>query len=191
MFARDGLDGVSLAQVNRAAGQRNATALHYHFGGRDGLLQAIFDKHRPRVAALREPLQAALQQPDSVDELARILILPLLEQVRDPDGGCDYLQFLAQLMNHSQLQARGLDRQVTQSLVLQEQSFAAVLQQLPAALGELRLSYAVLMTFNGLGLYAARVSAGGFDEVYHDLVGTELVRAFSAVLDLGTSLVSG
>ena len=84
LYAERGLDNVSLAEINRAAGQRNATALHYHFGGKQGLIQAIFDKHRPRVAVLREPLLAAVATPATLQQLAAVLIVPLLEQVVDP-----------------------------------------------------------------------------------------------------------
>ncbi|MCX2981529.1 TetR/AcrR family transcriptional regulator [Halieaceae bacterium IMCC14734] len=183
LFAERGLDGVSLAEINRAAGQRNATALHYHFGGREGLLQAIFDKHRPRVELHRGQLLSSLGAEPRMEELARVLILPLLEQVGDSDGGVDYLQFLAQLMNHSQLGARGLDREDSPLLNRQQQLFAIALTHLSPAVRELRLGFAVLMAFNSLGAYAAKVRIEGFDAAYHQLVAEQLVAAFAAVLD--------
>src|ERR1700712_4504756 len=45
LFARQGLD-VPLRDINELAGQRNASALHYHFGGRPELVQAIIDRYR-------------------------------------------------------------------------------------------------------------------------------------------------
>jgi AcrR family transcriptional regulator len=45
LFARQGLD-VPLRDINELAGQRNASALHYHFGGRPELLTAIIDRYR-------------------------------------------------------------------------------------------------------------------------------------------------
>jgi AcrR family transcriptional regulator len=45
LFARQGLD-VPLRDINELAGQRNASALHYHFGGRTELVQAIIDRYR-------------------------------------------------------------------------------------------------------------------------------------------------
>ena len=36
LFAARGLDAVSQNEITKAAGQRNASALHYHFGGKDG-----------------------------------------------------------------------------------------------------------------------------------------------------------
>ena len=38
LFAERGVDGPSLRDINTAAGQRNASGVQYHFGGRAGLL---------------------------------------------------------------------------------------------------------------------------------------------------------
>ena len=36
LLGERGINGVSLREITREAGQRNASALHYHFGSRDG-----------------------------------------------------------------------------------------------------------------------------------------------------------
>ena len=41
LFAERGIRAVSLREINKAAGQRNSSALHYHFGSREGLLRAL------------------------------------------------------------------------------------------------------------------------------------------------------
>ena len=45
LFAERGIEVVSMREITRAAGQRNATALQYHFGDRRGLVRAILAKH--------------------------------------------------------------------------------------------------------------------------------------------------
>ena len=40
LLADQGIDGVSLREINRAAGQSNTAAVQYYFGDRDGLLTA-------------------------------------------------------------------------------------------------------------------------------------------------------
>src|SRR3954467_14037445 len=55
LFARQGLD-VPLRDINEFAGQRNASALHYHFGGRPELVQAIIDRYR-----LSDEVHAAIE----------------------------------------------------------------------------------------------------------------------------------
>jgi AcrR family transcriptional regulator len=94
LFAARGIDAVSLREVNRAAGQRNASALQYHFRDRNGLVKAIIDKHRadtePRRHALLDQYEA-----DGTGELALLagaLVRPLAAKLADPDGGREYLQ---------------------------------------------------------------------------------------------------
>ena len=41
LFAECGVDGVSLNEVTRASGQRNKSALTYHFGSKEGLMLAM------------------------------------------------------------------------------------------------------------------------------------------------------
>ncbi len=53
LFAERGIDSVSLREVTRASGARNAIALQYHFIDRAGVVAAILDKHAPEVEARR------------------------------------------------------------------------------------------------------------------------------------------
>ena len=41
LFAERGIENVSVAEIVRAAGQRNASAVNYHFGNRNDLLHAV------------------------------------------------------------------------------------------------------------------------------------------------------
>jgi AcrR family transcriptional regulator len=101
LFAERGLDGVSLNEITRAAGQRNASALQYHFGGKDGLLEAILDKHQPGIDAERQRMLqklAAKGQQASLRELVEVLVLPPVVKLDDPDGGPEYIRVMAQLI---------------------------------------------------------------------------------------------
>jgi AcrR family transcriptional regulator len=54
LFARLGPAGVTTRQLHEAAGARNESALHYHFGGRDGLVQ-LARRHPGRTEAGEQP----------------------------------------------------------------------------------------------------------------------------------------
>lgn len=101
LFAAKGIDGVSLSEIKRAAGQRNAMALQYHFGDRAGLLRAILDKHLPAVDARREVLLQQYEDSGTADlrSLAAALVLPAAAKLADPDGGREFLQIVAELLN--------------------------------------------------------------------------------------------
>jgi len=84
LMAERGITGVSLNEINTAAGQRNTAALHYHFGGRDGLLRAILRRHGPWLRARHEELYARAtaggRTPD-VRGLVEVIVLPPAEYV--------------------------------------------------------------------------------------------------------------
>ena len=56
LFAEQGVFRVPLRLVVDQAGQKNSSALHYHFGGRDGLLQAIIERHNETIESERSQM---------------------------------------------------------------------------------------------------------------------------------------
>ena len=59
LFARYGVDAVTVQQIVTAAGQRNNAALHYHFGYKDELIrQLVVDGAKVLDQRRREMLKA-------------------------------------------------------------------------------------------------------------------------------------
>jgi AcrR family transcriptional regulator len=101
LFATQGIEGVSLREIMRAAGQRNTTSLQYHFGDRDGLLRALVEKHVPTVSLRRDTILdlLATRQETTLRDACTALVQPLVAKLSDPDGGPEFLQVAAQLVN--------------------------------------------------------------------------------------------
>jgi AcrR family transcriptional regulator len=80
LFAEGGEAATSLRAVARLA-HANAAAVHYHFGGRDELLQAVFARQLRPVAERRQRLltEAAQESPPSVARVVEALVRPDLE----------------------------------------------------------------------------------------------------------------
>ncbi len=99
LFAERGVEAVSLREINRSAGQRNATALQYHFGDRRGLLRAIVRKHEGEVEARRHALLDQWESDASPDlrDLAAALVRPAAAKLGDTDGGPEYLRIMGQI----------------------------------------------------------------------------------------------
>lgn len=111
LFARRGIDGVSLRDVATAAEQRNHSAAQYHFGDRAGLLAAVYER---RQAPINERRWAMLRELDArglgLDPLglAEASVLPLAEHVTaDPDG-C-FGRFLLRVRWHPEGRAATVD----------------------------------------------------------------------------------
>jgi len=81
LYAERGIDNVSIAEIVRVANQRNASAVHYHFGGRDDLIRALFARTIPLIAERRRVLlDAALADPAATPRSAAdAIIRPVTE----------------------------------------------------------------------------------------------------------------
>jgi AcrR family transcriptional regulator len=101
LFAAHGIDRVSLREITRASGARNAVALQYHFGDRDGMVRAVVRKHYREVDRQRHELLTAYEHGgrDDIRPLCVALVLPSAAKLDDADGGPEYLQIAAELLN--------------------------------------------------------------------------------------------
>ena len=102
LFARDGIEDVSVRQINLAAGQRNPNAAAYHFGSKDALLSAVLDLHRAGINRRRLALMAELKcagRERDMRALVEALVYPLAELLPPARGG-NYLLVTAQAIGH-------------------------------------------------------------------------------------------
>jgi AcrR family transcriptional regulator len=96
LFARHGLFTTSLRQVVESAGQRNTSALHYHFGGRDGLVAAIIEVHNSGIERQRAEMLDALGDHPSLRELVEAVVVPQAALLDRPEGR-EFLAIISQL----------------------------------------------------------------------------------------------
>jgi AcrR family transcriptional regulator len=109
LFARDGVENVALTQIVAQAGQRNRSALHYHFGSRSGVLTAVLNRRLAAINARREAMMAALPASPSVAEVLRAEIAPLAQVILEEPWGPDHLSILAQVTYRPQLLAEQVE----------------------------------------------------------------------------------
>ena len=100
MFGEHGIDGVSMRDVAASAGQRNNSAVQYHFGSREGL---IFEVVRRRMTEIDSDRRARLalidDESDDVDitALVGVLFEPIINLLRDQPEATHYARFLQQM----------------------------------------------------------------------------------------------
>lgn len=88
LMAQHGIEGAELGAITRLAGQRNRSAIHYHFTDRNGLIVAIRDKHRPAIDAHRaRMLERVVAEGDlGLHALARVLVEPMAAPLATASG---------------------------------------------------------------------------------------------------------
>ena len=94
LFARHGIDGVSIRQILQAAGVANNSAVQYHFESKAGLVRAIFDHRAPYLAERRRLLWAQAPAGD-LRAGVEAHFLPVAELAELEDS--HYMTFLEQL----------------------------------------------------------------------------------------------
>jgi AcrR family transcriptional regulator len=97
-FARDGVTGARLSDIVRDAGQGNDSAVGYHFGSRQGLLQAIVERHLAAMDRARTVPPADATLPDLVGAIVEPTAALLLTE-----EGRDFLRIMEQVADWSGL----------------------------------------------------------------------------------------
>ena len=95
LFADQGIWRVQTQDIVVAAGQKNRSAINYHFGGRRGVLNAILQEHGEPIDRDRGEVWATLDD-DHASSLIEALIQPLTRRLTTASGRC-YLRIVAQL----------------------------------------------------------------------------------------------
>ncbi len=99
LFARHGVDAVTVQQIVDAAGQRNNAALHYHFGSKEELIsQMVVDGATVLEERRREMLDEieARGGPNSIREVMVVLVMPVIELGED-ERWRGYIRFTSNL----------------------------------------------------------------------------------------------
>jgi AcrR family transcriptional regulator len=91
LFSEQGLDRVSVRDITVAA-KVNIASVSYHFGGKEELIVAVFERrispvNQARVAALDELEAKAVAKSPNVEQIMEAFIRPAVECCEDDDKG--------------------------------------------------------------------------------------------------------
>ncbi|WP_016932785.1 TetR family transcriptional regulator [Rhodococcus sp. R1101] len=178
MFAERGLDGVSMRDVASAAGQKNNSAVQYHFGGRDGLILEVFRRRMAVVNAAREEFLATIDDEgrgQDVRALVEAVLVPLANYIAERGVGSYYAQFLVRVTPSLDFDAPDLaaisvsSREVSRRLM-------DVLDHLPRRVAVARVDLMLNMGVSALAVFEQRcaddnpVAHASFAETVHHVI---------------------
>ncbi|MEH6588807.1 MAG: helix-turn-helix domain-containing protein [Halioglobus sp.] len=121
LLAEKGLGAVSTREIAREAGQKNHSAISYHFGSMASLIDAILDYRMQSLDERRAALlSAATEQGETpeIRDLVEIMVKPFGEELLQPLEQHHYISLLSQLIGRGEWQ----------SLFTQERRSGALLQ---------------------------------------------------------------
>lgn len=100
LFARDGVHSARIRDINELAGQRNPSALHYHFGSRMAVVEAILLRYQSAidvtVADALDRIEADGREPD-MREVVAAVVHPEVAAL-DTQSGRDCVRIIPQLL---------------------------------------------------------------------------------------------
>ena len=152
IVAERGLTAMSLRVVQQESGQRNKSAAQYHFGSRDGLIEAVLVT---RMAAVNERRRAMLDAiaPDptgpALRPLVEALVRPVAEQTVLRPASC-WARFVVQAGNDpavAEVVRRRVEGEAYRELV---ERLVAAMAGVPEPLRRLRVERAVGVVFASL-----------------------------------------
>lgn len=154
LFSHFGLDAVTVRQINQAAGQRNTSSLLYHFGSKEGLLEAIFIDRFAGINARRHQMLDALPNPPSeadIPALARAAVLPFFEHMKENEGGTDFIRFFAMLYSDPKIRiSNDVWREHTSSARRLAGNAIALMPQVPREAAMQRVGLMAISVFHWL-----------------------------------------
>lgn len=157
LFAQRGVAGVTAKELHAAAGARNASALHYHFGGQEGLLAEIVRGHVTAVEERRARLVAAIEADGATGDLRaliRALAAPMAEDLTTALGRA-HLRLVAQVSHPTLAYAPAFQADAAPAGAAVVRWIWAALPDLPDAIRRERM---VALRAQLIGLFAFRAA---------------------------------
>jgi AcrR family transcriptional regulator len=191
LMAEKGLEGVSLRSVNAAAGARNSSAAHYHFGNKLGLFSAVVEMFEQDVAAARKPLIEKLRIRSATEKLSAREIIeaaygPFMGLLFHPEYGLPGLKFLSRLIVDSGPEVRLLANKFTGPLANEVlELLTQALPDLPPKVLKIRILFSLINLINGMSdVVALKMSPFG------DMSPPDLLEAANYFIEYITAGIS-
>jgi AcrR family transcriptional regulator len=157
------LGTVSVKDITRAAGARNPSAVHYHFGNLESLIKEVFIQRYRAIEAERALRLAKIDETDPARRLEALIaaaIAPFLESCFDEEGRL-YVGFCLQFSSDPRFNLFALISEFGMpSLLSLRVQMAACLPDIPDDVLNARLRQAFSISLVQAADYARQLEAG-------------------------------
>lgn len=164
LFGERGIHAVTLKEINAAAGQRNESALHYHFGSKKALIESILRQRADVLDARRSQLLDELarsgEKPD-LRQIVKIAFQPIFELLTSKEG-VRFARFIAQVLGDPQFDLPRMtvwsryDGLTRVNILLAENLKQ---QELPPEIAEQRQRFMLEMALSAMAIWTRRHDA--------------------------------
>ncbi|CAM3523147.1 helix-turn-helix domain-containing protein [Nocardioides dubius] len=183
LFASKGVNATLVSDIVEGAGQRNPSALRYHFGSKEGVLKAIVERHQQRVEERRSAIIAGWPAPGPTtsQDAMQVLVQPLVDLLAD-ESGRRYLCIVGQIIDQLDLDGTTNIGGERPGLVATIEAMRAQVPDRRAAVVSSRVQAVILMVAASLAARARDLLSGGTPAVATPLFNANLVAMGAAAL---------
>lgn len=151
LFSDQGFDRVSIRDITEVA-KVNLAAVNYHFGGKDEMIAAVFERrmaplNEARLAALTEVERKAGDKPPRVEDILEALIRPALTCCAASSNGSAFSKLLGRCLSETRPELEALLKKQFEPLL--ERLDAAFMRALPG-LSRPDIFWRIKFTFGAL-----------------------------------------
>ncbi len=174
------MEGVTTREITEAAGQRNVSAVSYHFQSRQGLLVEVLARRGGPVDHARGEARDALGSHPAPGDLLACLITPYAALLHHPEGR-NYLRIVAQLRGRFALWRDASDPATTAHLtrILAE---VEAIPRAPAPVRRERVVSLIMLLTASAAERARRIDDGTGNELDHTAFTVNLISMCTALL---------
>jgi len=180
LFAERGIEAVALRQVNQAASQRNMSAAHYHFGSREGLVQAVLMHRWPDLDRRRGALLRRQSDTKDIRFYLQAFIMPLAEELTPREEGNYFVRFMQQYERF--IGDYTFARQHTPAGVEIYDNIERLIGYIPAEVRRLRIGYLINMIHSVLATAEERLGKQEISHAEVELIAANLIDTFASAL---------
>jgi AcrR family transcriptional regulator len=180
LFAERGIEAVALRHVNQAANQKNMSAAHYHFGSREGLVEAVLMHRLPSLDQRRRELLSKASAIKDMRFYLYAFISPLTDELRPRREGNYYIRFIQQYEKF-----RGnyeFVREISPAGVEIYTGLEGLLFYLPTEIRRLRIGYLINMIHSVLATVEERFERSELPLADIELICTNVIDMVMAAL---------
>jgi AcrR family transcriptional regulator len=159
--AENGIAGASLRRIQRAAGHRNASATHYHFGSREGILQAVFRYRTAGINTRRLALIERFKKEGRLRDLRSLceaFIRPIADELAPRPEGNFSVRFVEQISRERMALERMATEDLTEGWRIINHRVRELLSYLPKPAVDMRLDLSSVHSISALASVEARLT---------------------------------
>lgn len=184
IIATKGIEALTLSEVQQVAEQRNKSAIVYHFGSREGLIEAVVLRHTALMDARRQARIEGIGKPLELltkTEILELLICPIMDGVFGVPQSYE-ARCLQQFGSRPELVELMVAAAAESNSSTVRELLLKSIDHLPPPLAATRIDYAMILVVTLLAQFEACRDIGIISALPDEIVRRDLIQVALGII---------